>query len=347
MKQYTDRGISGFKLDYAEDVVVGALGARIPWQFAEGSERIMHSRYQLYYHRVYAELLGDDGFLLCRAGTYGDHVNVSVVWPGDLDANFAKHGETKQDKDGKSYKAVGGLPASVIAGLTLGPSGFPFYGSDTGGYRHSHTDKETFVRWFQQTALSSVMQIGTSANDVAWEFLPENGFDQESLDLYRQYVRLHLRLWPYEWTYAQRIATTGRPIQRSVGLAYPELGEHPDYDYLFGDALLVAPVVERETRERDVVFPPGRWVHWFTGKVYEGGKTQTVAAPLAELPLFLREGGIVPMLRPTIDTLSPTTEPDRVDSYATDAGGAVCASVPQRGGNDVRAVRRGDAHGRR
>ena len=48
--------------------------------------------------------------------------------------------------------------------------------------------------------------------------------------------------------------------------------------------------------------------------------TITVDAPLDKLPLFLREGGIVPMLRPTIDSLAPTTEPDAVDSYATHAG---------------------------
>ena len=45
-------------------------------------------------------------------------------------------------------------------GLTLGPSGFPFYGADTGGYRHSPGNRELFIRWFQQTALSSVMQVG-------------------------------------------------------------------------------------------------------------------------------------------------------------------------------------------
>ena len=55
--------------------------------------------------------------------------------------------------------------------------------------------------------------------------------------------------------------------------------------------------------------------------MYEGGTTLTdFAAPLDKLPLFIRESGIVPLLRPTIDTISPTTEPDKVDSYATDAG---------------------------
>jgi alpha-D-xyloside xylohydrolase len=162
------------------------------------------------------------------------------------------------------------------------------------------------------------MQVGTSCNDVAWEPTPENGFDQQTLDEYRRYARLHLRLWPYLWTYAQRLSVDGRPIQRALGLAHPELGIHPSDTYLLGDHLLVAPVVERGRRERDVLFP-SRYVDWFTGAVYEAG-THRVDAPLEVLPLFLREGGIVPLLRPTIDTLNRTTDPARVDSYATAPG---------------------------
>ena len=319
--RYTDMGIEGFKLDYAEDIVTGIFGGRNVWEFYDGrDDRTMHAEYQLFYHKVYAETLpASGGFLLCRAGTFGDQTHVSVIWPGDLDANMAQHKE-KLTQHGETFTAVGGLPASVIAGLSLGPSGFPFYGSDTGGYRHSPTDKETFTRWFEQTALSTVMQIGTSSNEVAWEFKDGTGFDQEMLDWYRIYTRLHMRLFPYEWTYAQRLAVDGRPIQRALGLAYPELGVHPNDIYMFGDDLLVAPVVERDARNREVVFPPGTWFDWWSGERFDGGQTVVVDAPLGKLPLYLREAGIVPMLRPTIDSMAPTTRPDEVDSYATTPG---------------------------
>lgn len=321
VKKYIDMGVEGFKLDYGEDIVPGVFGARNVWKFSDGSdERTMHSQFQKLYHSTYSELLGDEqNFLLCRGGTYGDQTHVSVIWPGDLDASFAKHGETV-DTGTDKYNAVGGLPASVVAGLSLGPSGYPFYGSDTGGYRHSPPDKELFTRWFEQTALSSVMQIGTSSNDVAWEATAENGFDDEMLGWYRKYVRLHLRLFPYEWTLAKRIAEDGRPIQRALGLAYPELGIHPNDVYLFGDDLLVAPVVERGVTSREVPLPPGTWVDYWTGVAHEGPGTLTVDAPLDTLPLFLRAGGIVPMLRPTIDTLAPTTDTANVDSFATTPG---------------------------
>ncbi|MBZ5715143.1 TIM-barrel domain-containing protein [Nannocystis pusilla] len=320
IREYTDNGVDGFKLDYAEDIVVGLGGARTVWQFADGSsERTMHKLYQLLYHRAYAELLPESGgFLLCRAGTYGDQQNVSVIWPGDLDANMAAHREPVDD-DGESYISVGGLPAALTASLGLGPSGFPFFASDTGGYRHAPPDRETFVRWFEYTALTPVMQVGTGSSDVPWEFTPENGLDDESLAWYRQYARLHLRLFPYVWTHAQLLAGTGRPLQRPLGLAYPELGVHPSDTYLLGRDLLVAPVVARGATSRKLSLPPGAWLDWWTGEVLQGDRDVTVDAPLGTLPLFLRVGGIVPLLRPTIDTLAPTTAAD-VDSFAGDPG---------------------------
>lgn len=322
LRRYSDAGVVGYKLDYGEDVQIGLPGGRNVWKFFDGSdERTGQATYKLGYHRVFAETLPKDGgFLLCRVGTYGGQRYGCVIWPGDMDANMARYGERRKDRGGKEYVAIGGLPATVIYGLSLGPSGYPFYGADTGGYRHSPPDKETFVRWFEQTSLSSVMQVGTSSDNVPWETPPDTDFDAEVLALYRIYARLHLRLWPYEWTLATRIAKDGRPIQRPLGLAHPELGQHPDDVYLFGDDLLVAPVVDHGARQKRVIVPPGRWIDWWQGTSLNGPQTVTVAAPLGVLPLYIREGAIVPLLRPTIDTLLPTTQPARVDSYATTPG---------------------------
>lgn len=319
VRHYTDAGIEGFKLDYGEDVVPGLAGGRNVWRFADGSdERTMHGGFQRFYHRVYAQTLPTSGgFLLCRHSTYGDQKNVSVIWPGDLDSNFAKHREHVTEGTDK-YVAVGGLPASVVAGLSLGPSGFPFFGADTGGYRRAPGTKEVVARWFEQTSLSTVMQFGNDASKLPWEADATSGWDAEMAGWYKTYARLHLRLFPYEWTYAQNLAKDGRPIARPFGLMWPELGAHPNDEYAFGDYVLVAPVVEQGKTSRTVIFPSGRFVDWWTGAVQEAG-TREVSAPLGTLPLYLREGGTVPMLRPTIDTLSPTTSPD-VDSYAKDAG---------------------------
>jgi len=320
IRRYSDMGVEGYKLDYAEDIVPGLYLQRSRWDFADGSnDQTMHARYQTLYHRVYAETLPETGgFMLCRSATWGGQTNGIIIWPGDLDANLAAHRD-RVDGGGGSYVAVGGLRASVIAGLSLGPSGYPFYGSDTGGYRNAPPNKETFTRWFQQTALSSVMQVGTNTNNVAWEFSDRTGFDEEMLGWYRIFTRLHLRLFPYAWTYAQRIAETGRPIQRPYGLQYPELGKHPSDTYFFGDDLLVAPVLGEGERARVVPFPPGRWYDWWTGVAIEGGEDRQVEAPLSTLPLYLRAGGIIPLLRENIDTLSPATV-DGIESFANETG---------------------------
>jgi alpha-D-xyloside xylohydrolase len=321
--RYRDLGIEGFKLDYAEDVVPGLSGNRNVWKFADGSdERTAQHGYTLAYHRAYAETLpSTGGFLLCRAGKWGDQKSGPIIWPGDIDATLTRLGESFVSGS-KTVRGVGGLPSAIVAGLSLGPSGFPFFGADTGGYRHSPPNKETFIRWVEQSALSTVMQTGDASSQMPWEFNLENGRDQEALDVYREYARLHLRLFPYEWTHARRLLEGGRPITRALGLAYPALGVHPNDEYLFGDDLLVAPVATAGETSRTLVLPPGTWIDWWDGTVYEGGAaggaTITVGAPLGKLPLFLAGGAMVPLLRPTIDTLAPAAAP--IESYATDPG---------------------------
>jgi alpha-D-xyloside xylohydrolase len=164
------------------------------------------------------------------------------------------------------------------------------------------------------------MQVGTGKSVLPWDLGAETGYDEEMLGWYRTYARLHLRLWPTLWTYVQNLAIDGRAIMRPLGLAYPELSVHPDDVYLLGDFLLVAPVVEAGAVTRTVPFPPGRWIDWWDGTAVEGGETRTVDAPLGKLPLYLAAGGIVALLRPTIDTLAPVGKPDQIDSYATDPG---------------------------
>jgi alpha-D-xyloside xylohydrolase len=322
VKRYTGMGIDGFKLDYGEDIAPSLGLARNRWSFANGAdERTMHAGYSQLYHRAYGDALPEERFLLCRAAHAGEQQTGCIIWPGDMDATFTRHRERFTARDGKEVTGVGGLPATVVMGLSLGVSGFPFFGADTGGYRHSPPDEELFIRWTEQTALSSVMQVGDSSSQPPWVFTPENGRSNGTVDVYRTYARLHMRLFPYEWTYAQRIKVDGRPIQRPLGLAHPEMGIHPSDAYLFGEELLVAPVLARGERRREVMVPAGTWIDWWDGTPYasDGHAPIAIDAPLEKLPLLMRDGAIVPMLRPTIDTLASADDP-AVDSFVRDAG---------------------------
>lgn len=331
LSTYRALGVEGFKLDFAEDVAPGLSGARNTWRFADGStEKTMHRDYTRLYHRAYRASLGElDGFLIARAGKWGSQTDGLVIWPGDIDATLTRFGEPFSNRQGRATTGVGGLPAAIRAGQSLSMSGFPFFGADTGGYRHSPPNKETFMRWVSQSALSTVMQTGDSSSQPPWVFTPENGRDDEAVAHYRAFARLHLRLFPYGWTYATAMQQTGRPLQRPFGVVYPQLGKHPADQYLLGDELLVAPVETAGARARAFVRPPGAWQGWFDGAPLSGtaGELVTVDAPLDALPLFVREGALVPLLRPTIDTLAPASDPG-VESFENDAGDLWVRVVP-------------------
>jgi alpha-D-xyloside xylohydrolase len=318
-------GVEGFKLDYGEDIVVGASGSRVPWQFADGSdERTMHYGYTMLYHQIHRELLDTSGgFLLTRTGRWGDQAKGLIIWPGDLDADLSRFGDSIP---GSSKKAVGGLPTALAFGLGLSASGFPFYASDTGGYRRSPPNNETWLRWVQANAVWSAMQVGDASSQMPWEFTAANGRTQASLDIYRRYARLHLRLFPYVWSYATQIFATGRPIVRPYGLQIDFQDEHPIDQFFVGDNLLVAPIITAGQTSRVVTLPPiSDWYDWWTG---EKVAIRTEAnAPLDTLPLYLRGGSFVPMLRDTIDTLAPTTVAG-IESYANDPGLLVVRTAP-------------------
>jgi alpha-D-xyloside xylohydrolase len=287
----------------------------------------MHYRYQLLYHQIHRETLdAAGGLLLARTGRWGDQVHGTIIWPGDLDADLSRLGDPIA---GETSRAIGGLPTALAYSIGLSASGFPFFASDTGGYRRSPPNNETWLRWVEANAVSAAMQVGDSSSQMPWEFTAANGRTIQSLDIYRRYARLHLRLFPYTWSYGTSIRATGHPIVRPVGLAYPALGEHPADEYLLGDFLLVAPVITAGQTARDVLFPPGTWLDWWTGAEQIGAAKRSVAADLATLPLFIQRGGIVPMLRDTIDTLAPATLAG-VDSFANDPGLLVVRVAPAK-----------------
>lgn len=314
------RGIEGFKMDYGEDVQLGVGDTRLVTAFFNGEdERTMHHRFAAYYHAAYADPYGDaDRFILGRGGAWGTAAITDCIWPGDLDSDLRHYGE-----DGH----VGGLPSAIRGGIGLSVSGFPAFASDTGGYRHERADEETIVRWTEYSALMPFMQVGGGSHHNYW--IPDGDWTELVPEVGRRYTQLHTRLYPFFRTLLTDAHTNGTPPVLPVGLAG---GGHDDHaTFVVGGALLVAPVEEEGAITRDVALPAGRWVHWWTGEAYEG--EVTVPAPLGEGPLFLGEGGIVPLLRASVRTLSPSD--GSVDSWADDPGVLTLRFVPGDGRFDV------------
>lgn len=312
----TSMGIDGFKLDFGEDILP-ELGDRLaPFNTFAGDAQVMHERYTEHYHEAYfGSLPAGDAFLITRAGTYGDQAVNTCIWPGDLDSDFSRHGEINND----GSTNVGGLPAAVAAGLSLSVSGYPFFGSDIGGFREGRPNTETLIRWSQYAALGTIMQLGgggTSHNP--WD---TSLFDAPALSVYQTYSRLHMRLVPYIYTLAIQASTDGTPVTRPTRFVYPD-ADSDDATFLLGNDIFVAPVVEEGATTRDVILPPGQWVHWWTGATTtgDGAFSDTVSAPLTELPLWRRANSFVPMFALDADTIEPATI-GTVTSYADPAYG--------------------------
>ncbi|RMH42964.1 MAG: glycoside hydrolase family 31 protein [Deltaproteobacteria bacterium] len=309
----TALGVSGFKLDFGEDLVPELGGRLTPFRLAAGTAQTLHNAYQYGYHEAYLGALPPgDGWLITRAGSFGEQAVNTTIWPGDLDNDFSRHGVD----NGDGQRNVGGLPAAVAAGLSLSVSGYPFFGSDIGGFRNGEPTPEALIRWAEYAALGTIMQLGGGgASHNPWDV---DRFGPDALAIYRRYARLHMDLVPYLYTLAVRAGTDGTPVVRPTRFIYPD-ARSDDATYLVGDALFVAPVIEEGATTRVVAFPPGRWIDWWTG-VAETEPERQVPAPLDRLPLWRRANAFVPMFARAADTLAPATDP-AVRSYADPAYG--------------------------
>ena len=173
------------------------------------------------------------------------------------------------------------LPSTLLQGLI----GHPFICPDMiGGGWWSHNydpefkvDKELFVRMAQISALFPMMQFSWAP----WRVL-----DTEHAALCKKAAELHRDFAPYIVEQVKKSATSGEPIVRHMEYSYPHMGYERCLDqFMLGDDYLVAPVIEKGQREREVKLPSGKWL--YLGKTeYEGGTTVTVPAPIDVLPYF-------------------------------------------------------------
>ncbi|MEE2836159.1 MAG: TIM-barrel domain-containing protein [Myxococcota bacterium] len=295
LRQALDYGARGWMADYAEWMPVDDV------VLASGEDpALVHNRYPIMWQqlneRVIEEAgLADEAIAFYRSGWMGSQPYARVIWAGDQNTDFDPND---------------GFPTILPLGIGLSATGFPFYGHDIAGYQSNTTDpstKELFLRWTSLGAFSPVMRThhGTHASEN-WNLER----DEETTAHWKRYARLHMQLFPYLWGLAQRAVNEGEPIWRGLGLEHPaelELWSIMDQVYL-GPALMVAPVQTQGATARQVVIPSGRFAPFFGGEAVTGPKTVEVQAPVTEIPVFVRAGGLVPMLAEPVDTLMPDVE---------------------------------------
>jgi alpha-glucosidase (family GH31 glycosyl hydrolase) len=254
---------------------------------AAGDGTRLSEVYPLLYHKITTRIvhaLNPNIVSFSRSGFIGTQQWSPMLWGGDQQHNWTRDL---------------GLPSAVTAGITAGMSGYSTWGPDI---LSDGPDRELWMRWAEFGALTPVMR------DHPWSrpaFSVDLWHDPGTIDLFRRYAILHTSLLPYFATYAAEAHSTGVPILRHLVLEYPEdpRAATAEYQYLLGDSLLVAPVIEQGAVNRKLYLPKGDWVNYWTGDHLTGGTDVTVPAPLDRIPVFVRAGSILPF-KPEKETAS-------------------------------------------
>jgi alpha-glucosidase len=177
--------------------------------------------------------------------------------------------------------------------LNMGISGYPFVGSDIGGFAGS-PPMDLLTRWIQLGAFNPIYRDHTGAGTNDQE--PWVGGSQYE-GIRRRYIELRYRFLPYTYTTVEETTRTGLPIMRPLFLEYPQTAAFydDDRDFLFGNDLLVEPVVSEMVDPLVVNLPPGNWYDFWTAAQVTNKDKLVLHPTLDELPLYIRAGAIVPM----------------------------------------------------
>lgn len=269
LRQLVAQGVDAFKTDFGERIPTDVV-----WH--DGSDpEAMHNLYaQLYNQAVHDVLIDErgpkDAVLFARSATVGGQT-MPVHWGGDNSSSHVSMAET------------------LRGGLSLAMGGFGFWAHDVGGFE-GLPDAGVFKRWLAFGLLSSHTRLhGSSSYRVPWLF------DDEAVDVTRSFTKLKLSLMPYLFNAGVEAHETGVPVMRPMILEFDDRAvTHIETQYMLGPDLLVAPVFS-EDGTVEVYLPHGRWTNWFTGEVVDGGAWRTEQHGFDTLPLYVREGAVIPI----------------------------------------------------
>lgn len=231
---------------------------------------------------------------LVRCAWAGSQKYGVLTWSGDIYSSFRSMREQLQ------------------AGLSMGMAGIPWWTSDIGGFLGGDIKdlafQELLVRWFawgafcpvfrmhgerspwyerEQEFRNGVRQLTSGQDNEVWSF------GEENYKILKKYLLIRERLRPYIRECMRAASDTGAPVMRPLLFDFPEdkASWEVEDSYMFGPDLLVSPVMEAGAAERRIYLPEGAsWTDAWTGKVYKGGQTVTVAAPLDIIPVMIRDG---------------------------------------------------------
>lgn len=218
-------------------------------------------------------LTGKRPFVITRA-CYSGSQKYTTAWTGDNQSLWTH------------------LRMAIPQQCNLGLSGMAFVGTDIGGFG-ADTTPELLIRWVQVGCFSPLFRnhcAKGNMNQEPWLF------GDEVIAIYRKYVELRYSLLPYFYDLCRVCTQTGLPVIRPLVLHYEhdETVRNLNDEFLVGEQLLVAPVVEQGAVKRMVYLPAGIWYDYWTHKEYQGKEYYLVDAPLDTCPIFVKAGSILP-----------------------------------------------------
>ena len=222
-------------------------------------------------------------------------------------------GRYAQTWTGDNYTSWESLRHNIATILGCSLSGISQTGSDIGGFAGPAPDAELFVRWVWFGVLLPRFSIHSANNDNT---VTEPWMYPEMMDAIRAAFRLRSSLMPYLYALGRHAHLTGEPILRPMLYEFPNdpAVRYKDIDFMLGEGLLAANVVEEGNTSRSVYLPQGEvFYDFYTRKCYQGGQSISVAAPLTSTPLFQRGGSIIPLQE--ADTITMWMCPDKPCSF--------------------------------
>ena len=264
IKGLMDIGVSAMKTDFGEGIPEDAV-----YQNIDGKH--FHNLYSLAYNSTIFNA-SKENIVWARSGTAGSQ-RYPLHWGGDSQCTFEA------------------LAGTLRGALSIGMSGIPFFSHDIGGFI-GVPDDELYIRWAQLGLFSSHSRchgVGDNTHREPWYF------SKDALEIFRFYDKLRYSLIPYIYEQAEKCTQTGLPMMRALYLEYPEDRNvwHIDNEYLFGDSLLIAPVLKplSKSTTRSIYLPKGTWFDYFTKeKIESNGQWITKDIELSSLPIYVKSG---------------------------------------------------------
>lgn len=272
----------GFSRAFAADEVHNLYGHY--WS------RMLHEKYAQHYP-------GTRLFHLNRSGFAGSQRYSVFPWTGDVHRNWK------------------GFEAQLPLLLSMSLCGIPYIHSDAGGFAMGQKDPELYTRWLQFAAFTPVFRPhGTALGDVdpgVPTIESEPTFAPEPYkSIVRKFIQLRYALTPYNYSLAYEQQSLGRPLMRPMFYHFTDTACYSATEqYMWGENILVAPVIKQGTIAKNLYLPAGKWYNYLNNSFIDGGKWISADAGIEEIPILIRPGAFIP----TVDGLT------NLDAYSTKA----------------------------